>query len=150
LTKEDAKVADELRLFRLFLEKLEWASSEELISPRRPPEPDVVYSGNSETVAFEIGRVIERSLARAGKNKETGSQYQRLSSNCETVLLSKIGKASSYRSDFPIELILFSGGALEPDDSIIQRLKGLAESVDHVGFRRIWYTGEQGVYLIFP
>ena len=147
LTKEDSKEELEYELFKIFAIQQNWPWSRELLSHGAKREPDWIYAGLEETVAFEITRVIEPELARDRANP-SGKAFW-FSSNVEYVIRKKLDK-KQYVSSYPIELVVCHGGeAAITDDYVVPILEIEIYSSSTVPFRKIWYSGQHKSYLVY-
>ena len=146
MSKEKTKKELEYRLFERFALQKQWPCSPALVKHGGKGEPDWTYSGLSEIIAFEITTVIEPELAR--DRAAPSGKVVWLESNVEAVIRNKLNK--KYVSNYPIELVLCHSDAMAPDDSAVPQLQAEVNAAITVPFRKIWYSGEHGPYLIYP
>lgn len=158
--KDIQKAREERRYFELFAQKRGFSLAHKDLESRPEPEPDILYSGELETIAFELTNCLEREFQHdLGKRKKEAvpskAFYVDLD-HCETVLKSKLENAT-YRSKHPTELLIFYGrngqNCAEADDFYAGKLslvvKNWCDSEKPIQFRRIWYFGKDDAYLLF-
>ena len=145
MTKEETKEELEYELFKIFAEQQNWPWSRELLIHGARGEPDWLYKGLEEAIAFEITRVIEPALAK-DHNNPSGKAFW-FSSNVEPVIRKKLDKVQ-YVSSYPIELVVCHGGAAITDDYAVPALETEITSSLNVPFRKLWYSGQLKSYLI--
>jgi hypothetical protein len=150
-TKQLFKGTDEKRLFQLFLIERNLSFAPEQIESRQPPEPDIVYFGDNETVAFELvencGAEVAHNIALLAKGG--GSGIINTSDPTVSVIRSKLAK--SYQSEYPVELLCYANGRIAtPNDMAIKRMSREIKSAKLNPFRRVWYFGKQSkIYTVW-
>ena len=145
-SKEQAKREREFGQFVRFAEQMGWPVTADSVIFGKPPAPDILYLGGSEPVAFEIACIVEPEMAKAANTPGISAFFT--APNVVRVFREKLVK--SYSTDYPIELLLCHCGALVTDDCVLPELQMEAGAADHVQFRRVWYSGEHGPFLIYP
>jgi hypothetical protein len=116
---------------------------------REPSEPDILSTfSDGEKVAFELGEMCDTHIAETLNRRDTNNgQGFYTSDPSEERVRSKLSK--TYETLHPIELLLhWEGRTISTDDMVVSTIKPILEREDHV-FRRVWYLGEQGVYLVY-
>jgi hypothetical protein len=141
------KADRERKIFALFAQKRGWPSDDRLIQSRPEPEPDILYEGPNEKIAFELVENCTQTIAynTAKLQEGNGKDFQWVSDPSRAVMKSKLAK--NYTSDHPIELLIYANGRIvTPDDVVIDTLCALLDGwSDKVPFRRVWYFGENSV-----
>ena len=159
-SKDMQKAREEREYFKLFVQKRGLSLDDKNFESRPEPEPDILYSGELETIAFELTNCLEREfqhdLGKRKKETVPSKAFYLDLGHCETVLKNKLENAT-YRSNHPAELLIFYGrngqNFAEADDFYAGKLllvvKDLVASKKPIRFRRIWYFGKDDVYLLF-
>ncbi len=115
-TKEDAKAKREREFFRKFAEKMSWPVSDELIESRPQGEPDIVYSGRGEPVAFELSEICAPEVAHSiSKVKDGGTWFTATADPTAKVLLKKFD--ALHTSESRMELLCYWNGRTASPDS---------------------------------
>lgn len=113
------------------------------IESRRPPEPDILCVHQNEgKIAFELAELCSEELAQLpSKTRPSGVSFTWASDPTEKILDRKLRK--NYKSDFPIELLLYTDGRIVTPDDVILSIIGDVQVPSHCSFRRIWVYGEE-------
>lgn len=159
-SKDEQKAIEEREYFKLFAEKKGIALTDNNFESRCEPEPDILYQGELETIAFELTNCLEQEIQHdVGKRKKatvSSTAFWPDLDHCETVLKSKLGKAE-YQSKHSVELVVFYGlngqNCAAADDFYTGKLscvvKEWVSEQKPIQFRRIWYLGKDDVYLLY-
>lgn len=145
-----SKTPDELDAMRRFIaaEKypVDSAGIKKLEGHSKPDFLCRMLSG--EEFALEVTALcaeeLARMIARAGKEPVA---FVRTSDPTERIVRSKMHK--NYDTALPIELLCYwDGRTVSTDDMIIPTIEMVVNSGPNP-FRRVWYHGEHGVYLVY-
>lgn len=160
-SKNMQKELKEIEYFKLFAQKRAFTLADCDFESRPPPEPDILYRGELETIAFELTNCLENEIQQDFAKLTKGTVPQKAVvwadlSHCESVLKSKLEK-TNYQSAHPIELVVFYGqngqNWAAADDVYAGKLccflKEWIASQEPIQFRRIWYLGEKDTYRLF-
>jgi hypothetical protein len=158
--KDIQKAREEREYFELFAQKRGFSLADKNFESRPEPEPDILYSGELETIAFELTNCLEREfqhdLGKRKKETAPSKAFYLDLDHCESVLKNKLENAT-YRSKHPVELLIFYGrngqNFAEADDFYAGKLSLVVTdwvaSEKLIQFRRIWYFGKDDAYLLF-
>ncbi len=146
--KDEKKAESERESFKRFASANGWPTDTNLIESRKAPEPDILYHLPSGKIAFELAEYCDPDVAlqAADPNSEDAKW---VGGPPAKSLKKKLTR--SYKSKFPLELLFYwSGRVVETDDMAVPKLKHLFDN-KFTGnkFRRVWYSGEKGVFQIF-
>jgi hypothetical protein len=145
-TRDEEKAARERLVFRAFLDKSGLPIDPATVESRSPPEPDIfcMHRDDGPTV-FELVELRDCDIAKlTSRLIKSGGGVGGLWTSDPTpaIILRKLGK--SYRADLPVDLLIYTDGALiTPDDVILPTLEHLIEVHGRGSFRRIWLMGEK-------
>ncbi len=151
-TKGNKKAESERKVFSLFAQALKWPADQELIESRPVPEPDILYSGLKDKIAFELVEICDPAIAhQIGKLKKLAKSSDGVAvSNLwtedptESTLINKLQK--TYKTTFPIELLCFwDANVISAESQIISEIQHQTQQFGSNQFRCIWYFGEKKV-----
>jgi hypothetical protein len=149
MSSEEDKAFIELKVFKEFIEKTQLPIRPESIKkPGGKSDPDIFCTfQNGEDVAFELVEICASDLAiHISKLKE---EVLRTSDPTEEIILNKLTKSKTYKTQLPIELLCYTNArVVSPDDLIIAVARRCADSTES-RFRKIWLLGEKGVYEVW-
>lgn len=150
MTNNDLKKKEHERLtLKKFIEARDQTDVECHIENRNPPEPDILYSSlDGKSVAFELVEVCAPEIARAISHdaRNSSCSYTRSEDPSKKKLKDKLSKI--YKTEHPIELLLYTNGrVVTPDDLIIANCKPLIEATN-IKFRKIWLWGDS-VHMLY-
>ena len=109
-------------------------------------EPDLVFSGCNETVAFEITTVAENEINQVYAEPHGDMIYP--TTIAKIVITRKLNK--HYNSEHSIELLICHNGAMDHDAAILEDLNSVISATEKIRFRRIWYFGEEKIFEFSP
>lgn len=145
-----SKTAEELADFQRFIEAEQYPI--DLASIKKPDgesKPDFYCKTLAgEELALEVTELCAQELAQmialAGKQPDA---FVWTSDPTERIVGGKLQKC--YDTDLPLELLCcWKGRTVSTDDMIISTIGMVVNSSSRNPFRRIWYHGEEGVYLV--
>ena len=157
MSKQAEKPNQELRVFQEFATRSGLPIVPSSIENREPCEPDILcmFSDYSRT-AFELKEICDEdikeevSLLRRGKRQEP--RVIRGVSPHDLRCFLRRARAKTYKTDFPIELLLYTKEEiiLTPD-IIIPNIRQVFSAKPHC-FTRIWFMGNQDepCMCVFP
>lgn len=99
-------------------------------------------------VAFELVELCNPKLAKdIADQRKRGAKpgFHWVDDPSEEAFRGKLEK--SYRTDFPIELLCYTGRTGVPDDMSLATLRELATTHGLGPFRRVWFLGEKSCEL---
>jgi hypothetical protein len=125
-----AKAEREKRVFLAFAKHSSLPVDLATVESRNPPEPDIrCFVHGAGEVAFELAEICNPELAKdigdQGK-RGTKAKFHMLDDPSRSTFLSKLTK--TYKTDAPIELILYTGRTAVPDNLSLPMLRDLAAS----------------------
>ena len=141
--KNEKKAERERQVFVRFAVTMGWPTTVGLVESRNPDEPDILYHRATGAVAFELAEICYRPIAHfVGKKTSelvtAGSFYGEV--DLTSLLIGKCSKP--YKTEFPIELLLYDDGrTTKLDDVGIQEVRDALVAAAIVPFRRVWYWG---------
>jgi hypothetical protein len=144
-----SKTAGELDALHRFLADQKYpahiVSIEKLRGERKPDF--LCRSDSGEEFAFEVTALCAEELARLiSRARQEPEAFTWTGDPTERIVRSKMHK--SYDTDLPIELLCYwDGRTVSTDDMIIPTIE-LVVNHGLNPFRRVWYHGEDGVYLV--
>ena len=156
-TKDEAKADRERKIFRLFAKSLGWQFTADSVESRSQPEPDILYHSEDGTTAFELAEICASDVAAQGAGLKESSKTTGVggvsaiwtSDPTGQILQAKLGK--TYVSGHPIDLLCYTNGRVVSPDSIVEsQIAATLSSALHVGFRRVWYFGENVILEFSP
>ena len=146
---DEIKTPRELEAFLRFIEAEGYPIDPESIQKLRgESQPDFscrTFAG--EHFAFEVTALsdtaVAKMIARAPK-ESAGAIWP--GDPTARILRNKMQK--TYQTDLPVELLCYwDARTVSTDDMIIATIEEIASGVSNP-FRRVWYLGEEGVYLL--
>ena len=146
MAKGQRKSEFEIAIFKGFIEKAGLPIDPQSIVKRDPPEPDLLCLHKDDGyVAFELMEICDSDLTNA-MSKEGEGSFLWTSDPTPKVLRKKLSR--KYRTDYPLELLLYTNGrVVTPDNLIVPTAKRMIER-SKGQFRRTWFFGTQGVHLV--
>lgn len=143
---EQAKGADEIKVFLRFLQAVDLPITASSIEKRDPPEPDIrCVHATDGAVAFELVEICDPNLAKAIAARSEA--YIRTSDPSARIISKKLRR--KYTTNLPIELLCYTNGrVITPDNVIIPTVAPYLQSWRHV-FRRAWLLGRKRAYELW-
>ena len=143
--KDIRKAARERAVFEDFLRKAILPPESERIESREPPEPDILYRGPNETIAFELAEICASDIAKLVTELQNcgGVQIGFTPTRDPTPEIIRTKFSKSYHSPHPVELICCTGRTVSPDDQIAAEIVFLVGMADGLQFRRVWLLGDE-------
>ena len=143
-TKSEKKKQDERRVFSEFIKTVGWPVEEATVESKEPKAPDILYTFDGKSVAFELLSVTQQEFLQPLTNAQIiYPDETTLRSN----LLKKLG--TEYESDFPIELLIYYRNSMATNDLNLITTQEVLWNNSHDQFRRIWYLGEDNRLFLF-
>ena len=150
----ELKKADkEKEIFRIFVQKSSLPVDLLSIECKRPPEPDSLCAHATEgKIAFELAELCIEEIAKANsdmiKPGRSGYSCMFVSDPTKDVVRSKLSK--SYRTEYPIELLLYTNGRTgSTDEWIILDIRDVVGNIGLGQFRKIWILGKSACEVDF-
>ncbi len=101
-----------------------------------PPAPIILCQISGEgSVAFALVEITNRDSAKFG--------YSHPEATAENILKEERDRSSKYKSPHPIDLIVYTGNAIEPPERIENIIKRLLNN-SRSKFNRVWFMGQSG------
>jgi hypothetical protein len=146
MATEQRKAEIEIAIFREFVNQTGLAIEPKSTIKCSPPEPDILCLHEEEGyVAFELMEICDSGLAKAIAKEGEGS-FLWTSDPTPKVLKKKLSR--QYRTNYPVELLLYTNGrVVTPDNVIIPTIKRMIGRSENQ-FRRVWFLGRKGVHLV--
>lgn len=146
MRSEQAKGAEEIKVFLRFLQAVELPIAASSIEKRDPPEPDLrCVHATDGPVAFELAELCDSNLAKAIAARSEA--YIRTSDPSARIISKKLRR--KYTTNLPIELLCYTNGRIiTPDNVIILTVAPYLQSWRHI-FRRVWLLGRKGVHELW-
>lgn len=151
MSDDDKKAAHEVRVFLEFAARGPLKIDPQTIESRPTPEPDIrcVDSTTGRPRAFELVQLTDEKLAkdvsRQAKHGEE-ARFRWTADQTEATYRDKVEK--SYTTDCAVELLVYAGLNVTPDDVVIPTLHEMIDRVGFGQFERVWLMGEDDCYLI--
>ena len=146
---EEAKGVHELEVFDTFIERSGIPVIKDSIEKRPAGEPDILCNCTGlGAVAFELARICDPDLAALLDQREPQNAKFIWTSDPSLEILKK-KRSRSYKTDHPIELLLYTDGrVVTPDDDIVPTIKPYLEC-NSGPYRRVWFMGETTVECVY-
>lgn len=146
MCSEQAKGADEIKVFLRFLQAVDLPIAASSIEKRDPPEPDLrCVHATDGPIAFELVELCDPNLAKA--RAALSQAYIRTSDPSARIISKKLRR--KYTTNLPIELLCYTNGRIiTPDNVIIPIVAPYLQSCRHT-FRRAWLLGRKGVHELW-
>ena len=153
---------EELKVFFEFVRRSGLTINEKTIESRVPPEPDIrCRVGENGNIAFELKGICDEEM-----EKWRGHLYKKLKKNlpAEPTFkhLNDMGTMSDnfvtflgticskkYKTDYPVELLLYTNGTTLTDDVILIDIDSQSNSLISQ-FRKVWFMGEKVCGCVIP
>ncbi len=142
--KDESKAKNERECFAEFLKIVGWPADFTSVESRNPPAPDILYTFNGKSVAFELLSVTQREFLQPVINAQ-------IIYPSETTLRRNLLKKleTEYRSNVPIELLIYYRNSMATNDLNLLDAQEVLWNNSHDQFRRIWYLGENNRLFLF-
>ena len=138
----------ELRVFAEFVERSGLPIARASVTKRDPREPDIYCEIEGRGgVAFELAALRDRKSSKimsdlAKQDAPDESPYWRFDSREAIRHVCRKKRNKTYDTEYPIELILYSVGAMAPEDVVIPWIESAFHDGSCLGpFRRVWFMG---------
>lgn len=143
MRSEQAKGAEEIKVFLRFLQAADLPIAATSIENRDPPEPDPrCIHAIDGPIAFELVELCDPNLAKA--ISMLSQVYIRTSDPSAQIISKKLRR--NYTTNLPIELLCYTNGRIiTPDNVIIPTVGQYLQSWKHT-FRRAWFLGRNGAH----
>lgn len=134
----------ELAVFQEFAERSGLPVIADTIQKRDPPEPDILCEVSGEGfVAFELKELcaeeIAEGISELIRTESEDAKYIRSGDPTSDVI--EKAKKKKYKSNYPIDLVLYSGGrTVSPADIIVPQIRDGFGDGRHL-FSRVWFMG---------
>jgi hypothetical protein len=146
------KAAREKRAFEDFVHQSGLPIDLASIQNRTPPEPDIICFHRLEGwIAFELVAITDENLARRVNTRQRNREpveYIRGQDPTPGIIEDKLCN-EGYRTDHPIELLVYTGAAISPDSQVLAEVRKKIACLGNGMFRRIWFVGDC-CYLVWP
>jgi hypothetical protein len=151
----DAEKAERERAaFKRFLSCSKLPIDLDSVVSRLPPEPDIYCVGHDGTpMTFELAELCDSIVAKTFADLiELGGIHAKANVNSDPTTRIYVAKiAKSYRTDLPVDLLMYVDQRLvTEDDVILPTLEHLIRLHEQGPFRRIWFFGEEICCLVDP
>ena len=138
----------ELKMFEEFRERSGLRIAPASVTKRDPPEPDISCEIDGRGgVAFELAALRDRKSAKimsdlAKEDAPDETPYWRLDSRKAIRHVCRKKRKRTYRTRYPIELILCAHGPLAPAEIVIPYIQSAFQYGSYLGpFQRVWFMG---------
>ena len=138
----------ELKVFAEFRERSGLRIGPASVAKRDPPEPDIFCEIEGRGgVAFELAALRDQKSAKimsdlAKEDVPDESPYWRLDSREAIRHVCRKKRNRTYRTRYPIDLILYADGPLAPADVVIPYIQSAFQHGSCLGpFQRVWFMG---------
>ncbi|MGL4489996.1 MAG: hypothetical protein ACRCU5_11205 [Rhizobiaceae bacterium] len=145
--KEAAKENLEREIFTLFAKKMFWPLEPACVESKRPPAPDILYTGLSFPIAFELVEICASDIANeTAKSKTSGDNFVIWTFDpTNEILKSKLEK--TYNSEHPVHLLCYTNGrVVTPDDVVKEEITAILKTGTNDKFVEVWYWGEKTIF----
>ncbi len=152
-TKDEIKAANERNQFLEFARCLVLNVNTESVQSRPKPEPDILFTDQEQTVAFELVEICNETIAHhigAFIADQIVSGPSVLTSDPTPVIVRRKLK-KTYKTEFPVELLCYwDGRANSSDAQVLHAIKNELEGAPAHPYRKIWYFGERSISSLDP
>jgi hypothetical protein len=109
-------------------------------------QPDFACADNDgKEFAFELTAICAEEVAELIARPDVG--FARTADPTDRIIRNKMHK--TYATKLPIDLVCYwDARTVSTDDMILPTIKEVVNSASNSPFRRVWYHGEEGVWLI--